>query len=264
MTTNAPRGLECPNCGALLHLGNLACDYCGATIVATRAAEVVVPAVAAAQNLIPQMCARIEANAYDGDAYYQLGLACFTLRLYDQAENAFEQAKRLLPGVAVAHYFAGLAMLYNSQGEVLSAPSFRLRQMQEEFDTALALDPNLVEAQPYRDFVYGMMARNNEDYAGAIDPLTATVHALPDFVLAWHALAACYFQIGQHQNAIEAARQALQRQPNDESSVFLIGSAYAFLKDTAEMEAWVRRLAEIRGEPNNWQRALRELRGQFD
>jgi hypothetical protein len=109
------RTLFCPNCGAPIHHGDLECEYCGAGLYAGRAAEVTVPALAEAQKIIPEMQVRIKRNPYDGDAYYQLGLACFTLKLYTQAEDAFEQAERFSPGDALVHYFAGLAALRRAE-----------------------------------------------------------------------------------------------------------------------------------------------------
>lgn len=128
------RTLFCPNCGAPIRHGDLECDYCGAGLYAERV-QVTIPALAQAQQLIPEMQARIKRNPYDGDAYYQLGLACYTLKLYDQAENAFEQAKRFSPGSSLAFYFAGLARLRCAEAEILSIQEFRIREMRKDLGT---------------------------------------------------------------------------------------------------------------------------------
>lgn len=239
------------------------CDYCGSAIYAGRATEVAVPALADAQKIIPAMKQRIEANAYDGDAYYQLGLACFTLKLYDQAEKAFQQAQRFLPGSALVHYFTGLAMLRAAESEILSVQEFRLRQMQKEFDTAAALDPHLREAEPYRDLTCGLLARNHEDYAGALAPLNAAVTALRNLGLAWKVLAACYFQVADYRAAVRAGSQALHLLPRDEDVAYLLGVAYTVLKQKDEMEALARRVAELRGNPDAWSDVVREFKGQI-
>ena len=264
MDTAELRTLQCPSCGAPIHHGDLNCVYCGAAIYAGRATEVAVPALAQAQETIPKMQARIERNPYDGDAYYQLGLACFTLKLYDQAENAFEQARRLLPGVALVHFFSGLAMLRSAEDEFLSIQEFRLRQMHREFETAVELDPNLSEAKPYLDLVEGLRARNREDYAGALAPLNAVVQALPNFGAAWKVLAACYFQIADYHAAIRAGNQAMQLLTHDADVAFLIGSAYTRLDDKDNMEGWARRMAVLRGDPDDWHRIIREFKGQIE
>jgi len=258
------RTLFCPNCGAPIQRGELNCAYCGNALYVGRATEVAVPALAEAQKAIPALRERIKENPYDGDAYYQLGLACFTLKFYDQAEDAFEQAKRLLPGVALAHYFAGLAMLFNSETEILSIPEFRLRQIKDEFDTAAQFDPNLLEAKPYCDFADGLIARNREDYAAALGPLQAAANVLPDFPLPHIVLAACYFQIADYERAIQAGNQVMQLQPQNVDIAFLIGSAYARLGDVEQTQAWARRIAEARGSPAKWRAVLRELRGLFE
>jgi tetratricopeptide (TPR) repeat protein len=262
--TTELKTIECPNCGAPIRAGELTCDHCGSAIRAARATEVAVPAVADAHATIAAMQARIKANPYDGEAYYQLGLALFTLQLYDQAEHAFEQARQFLPGSAEVHYFTGLAMLRGAEKEILSVEHFRLTEMQRGFETAAKLDPNLREAQPHLDFIRGLLARNAEDYAGALAPLKEAVETLPNFGLAWKALAACAFQTGDFHEAIRAGKQALQARPDDADAAYLIGAAYFRLKQLDEMEAWARRAAEMRDEPDSWGQIVKEYRGEFE
>jgi uncharacterized Zn finger protein (UPF0148 family) len=73
VSTNPVRSLDCPNCGAPLHHGDLNCEHCGSAIYAEHAAEVTLPALAEAQKAIPGLRRRIEHNPYDGAAYSRLG-----------------------------------------------------------------------------------------------------------------------------------------------------------------------------------------------
>lgn len=262
-----PTGVQtllCPNCGAPIHHGDLECEYCGSAIYAGHAAEITVPALAEAQKIIPQMQARIKLNPYDGDAYYQLGLACFTLKLYDQAESAFEQAERFSPGSALVHYFAGLAILYGCEDEILNIQQFRANSAHKQFEMALSLDPHFAQARLYDYFADALLARNGQDYAGAITPLKMVVEKLPRFAMSWQVLAACYFQIGNLHDAIKAASHAFELQPENADVAYLIGAAYSQLNDTVETENWARRVALLRGAPNTWQKVIRELRGQIE
>ncbi len=258
------RTLFCPNCGASIHHGDLECEYCGAALYAGRAVQVVVPALAEAQKIIPEMQARIKQNSYDGDAYYQLGMACFTLRLYTQAEDAFEQAQRFSPGDALVHYFSGLAILHRSESEILALQEFRINQLKRQFETALSLDPSLSEAGIYCTFAEALLARNHEDYAGAIAPLQRVVHALPKLAPAWKVLAACCFQVTDFEGAARAGIRSLQLQPQDADLAYLVGAAYMRLKQMDEAEAWARRVASLRGHPSQWRAIAREFRGQIE
>ncbi len=264
MDANELRTLLCPSCGAPIRQGDLECDYCGSAIFAGRATEVAVPALAEAQKVIAEMRARIQVNAYDGDAYYQLGLACFTLKLYDQAENAFQQANRFLPGNALVHYFTGLSTLRNAENEILSLAGLRLDQIQKEFALAAELDPNLHEAKPYFEFVDALIARSREDFAGAMASLNSVVAALPNLWSAWKVLAACSFQVADYRGAIRAGSHALQLNPPDADVAFLIGAAHTRLGEEEEMEAWARRVAALRGNPGAWAHVIREFHGVFD
>ncbi|MBI4790647.1 MAG: hypothetical protein HY782_26765 [Chloroflexi bacterium] len=264
MESSGIRSLVCPNCGAPIRHGELECDYCGAAIYAERAAEVTVPAVGEAQKIIAEMQRRIKSNGYDGDAYYQLGLACFTLKLYDQAENAFEQARRFSPGSALVHYFVGLAMLRRAEPEILSIQEFRIIQMRKAFQAALALDANLSEAEWHHLLTDGLLARNREDYAGALAPLKSVVQMSPKLGLAWKVLAACYFQVGDYHNAIHAGSQAFQLDKLDGDIAYLIGAAHCYLGETDDMRVWAKRVAVLRGDPDAWPSVTREFRGQIE
>ncbi len=249
------RTLLCPKCGAPIHPGDLECDFCGSALYPDRAAE--------AQKIIPAMQARIKQNPSDGDSYYQLGLAYFTLKLHVQAQDAFEQAQRFSPGDALVHYFYGLAILRAAEPEILSVQEFRINQMKKQFETALSVDPNLAEAGVYCTFADALLARNHEDYAAALEPLRSIIQTLPKFTMAWKVLAACCFQVTDFEGAAQAGIRALQLEPRDADVAFLVGAAYARLKQTDETEAWARRVATLRGHPSNWPAIAREFKGQL-
>jgi tetratricopeptide (TPR) repeat protein len=255
--------LRCPNCGAPMHAGDITCDYCGAALYAGQPSEVALPAFANAQEVAGAMRERLHGNPYDGDAYYQLGLACFTMQLYEQAENAFLQAQRYLPGAALPHYFAGLAILHGAENDILAIGAFRLHRIQSELATAAQIDPNLTEALAYLQLVKGLMARDEGDYSGAIPVLRDAVERLPTLGLGWKVLAACYFQIGDFREAIRAGSRAVQLRPLDEGSAYLVGAAHFRVGEMDEMGQYARRVAGLRGDEAEWEQVVKEYHGEF-
>lgn len=256
--------LRCPNCGAPIHTGDVTCEYCGAALYAGQPSEVALPALANAQSIAGVMRERIRDNPYDGDAYYQLGLACFTLRLFEQAENAFLQAQRFSPGAALPHYFTALAILHGAENDILAVGAFRLHQIQTELATAAQIDPNLTEAQAYLQLVRGLMARDEGDYQGAVPLLRDAVDRLPALGLGWKVLAACEFQIGDYREAIRAGSRAAPLRSLDEGSAYLIGAAHFRLGEFDEMEDYARRVATMRGDETEWPQVVKEYRGEFE
>lgn len=256
--------LRCPSCGAPVRLNDKTCDYCGSLVLVAQPAELALPAIAQAQKLAAQMRERIALNPYDGDAYYQLGLATFTLGRYDQAENAFDQAQRYLPGSAVAHYFKGLAMLLSRQDDILGIADFRLNNIKRELETARELDPNLYVTDAYLNFLEGLQLRNQEKYRQAIEPLLRAIKTLPDLAIVAKVLAACYFQVGDLPAAIQSAKRALELRPTDMDLAWMLGVAHARLEQFNEMEKYARRVAVLRGDSTQWYQVVREFNGQFD
>lgn len=256
--------LRCPNCGAPMHPGDITCEFCGAALYVGQPSEVALPALANAQEIAGEMRKRIGANPYDGDAYYQLGLACFTMKLFEQAEEAFVKAQTYLPGSPLPHYFAALAMLGCEENDILSISAFRLHQVQSELSAAARADPSLTEAQVYLTLVKGMMARDGADYDGAIPLLSDAVTKLPPLALGWKVLAACQFQTGNYREAIRAGSRALQLRPSDEGSAYLVGAAHFRLGELDEMQDYARRVARLRGDADEWEQVVKEYRGEFE
>ncbi|MCC7164383.1 MAG: tetratricopeptide repeat protein [Anaerolineae bacterium] len=256
--------LRCPSCGAPVRPLDTRCDYCGSIVLVSQPAELALPAIAQAQKLAAQMRERIALNPYDGDAYYQLGLAAFTLGRYDQAENAFEQAQRYLPGSAVAYYFRGLAMLLAKQEDILGIADFRLRAIQRQLEMARELDPHLLVTDAYLDFLRGLQLRNREKYREAIAPLQQAAKALPDLAILYKVLAACYFQINDLPNVIRAAKRGFELRPTDQDLAYMLGVAHARLEQFNEMENYARRVAVLRGDSTQWYQVVREFHGKFD
>jgi tetratricopeptide (TPR) repeat protein len=256
--------LHCPSCGAPVRLNDKTCDYCGSLVLVAQPAELALPAVAQAQKLAAKMRERIALNPYDGDAYYQLGLAAFTLGRYDQADNAFDQAQRYLPGSAVAHYFKGLAMLLSREDDILGIGDFRLNTIKRQLEMARELDPHLYVTDAYLNFLQGLQLRNQEKYSQALVPLTRAVRTLPDLAILHKVLAACYFQVGDLPNVIQSAKRALELRPTDIDVAYMLGVAHARLEQFNEMEKYARRVAVLRGDSTEWYQVVREFHGQFD
>ena len=256
--------LRCPSCGAPVVWNDKTCNYCGSIVLVSQPAELALPAVAHAQKLAGQMRERLALNPYDGDAYYQLGLATFTLGRYDQAENAFDQAQRYLPGSAVAHYFKGLAMLLSKQEDILGIADFRLRAIQSELEMARELDPQLHVAEAYLQLLQGLQLRNQEKYRAALAPLKEAADALPDLAVIHKVLAACYFQIGDLNQVIASAQRAFEMRPTDIDLAYMLGVAHARLEQFDAMEKYAHRVALLRGDATQWYQVVREFIGQFD
>lgn len=256
--------LHCPNCGAPVRWNDSRCEYCGSIVLVSQPAEVALPAVAHAQQLGAQMRERLALNPYDGDAYYQLGLATLTLGRYDQAENAFEQAQRYLPGSAVTAYFKGLAMLLRSQEDILNLSDFRLHAIRREIETAHELDPNLHVTVGYLDVLEGLELRSQEKYKEAIVALRRAAQTLPEFGIISKVLAACYFQIGDLNQVVANAKRGLELHPTDMDLEYMLGVAYARLEKFQEMEECARHVALLRGDSTQWYRIMREFAGRFD
>jgi tetratricopeptide (TPR) repeat protein len=233
-------------------------------VLVSQPAELALPGIARAQNLAAQMQERIAINPYDGDAYYRLGLATFTLGRYDQAENAFAQAQRYLPGSAVAHYFKGLAMLLARSDDILGISDFRLRAIQRELETARELDPHLHVTDAYLQFLNGLQLRNQEKYREAISPLRRAADALPDLAIIDKVLAACYFQVGDLPQAVASAKRGFELDPSDVDLAYMLGVAHARLEQFNEMESYARRVAALRGDSTQWYQVVREFHGRFD
>ena len=234
-------------------------------MLVSQPAELALPAIAQAQKLAAQMRERIGLNPYDGDAYYQLGLACFTLGRFEQADNAFEQAQRYLPGSAVAHYFRGLAMLLAKQEDILGIADFRLHAIQRQLETAREFDPNLHVTDAYLDLLRGLQLRNQEKYGEAIAPLEKAANALPDLAIIYKVLAACYFQVERSAEGDSSQRNAaLNLRPTDQDLAYMLGVAHARLEQFNEMENYARRIAVLRGDSTEWYHVVREFHGQFD
>lgn len=240
------------------------CEYCGSLLLISQPAELALPAVAQAQKLAAQMRERLALNPFDGDGYYQLGLASFTLGRYDQAENAFDQAQRYLPGSAVAHYFKGLAMLLARQEDILGISEFRLHSIRRELETARELDPNLLVTDAYLNFLQGLQLRNQEKYREAIGPLQQAAAALPDLAIIYKVLAACYFQVNDLTDVVRSAKRALELRPTDMDLAYMLGVAHARLEQFNEMEKYAHRVAALRGDSSHWYDVIREFNGQFD
>ena len=81
--------LRCPSCAAPVRWNDRTCDYCGSIVLVSQPSDLALPAIAQAQALAAQMQERIALNPYDGDAYYRLSLAIFTLGRYDVSQLHF-------------------------------------------------------------------------------------------------------------------------------------------------------------------------------
>lgn len=111
---------------------------------------------------------RYQTNLFNPDAAWQFARACFDLAdladkdsdraaLGRQGMEACRQLLKRHPNVAAAHYYLGMNIGQLAQTKSLGALPL-VRQMQMEWDTALALDPHIDFAGPDRNL--GMLYRD--------------------------------------------------------------------------------------------------------
>jgi tetratricopeptide (TPR) repeat protein len=111
---------------------------------------------------------RYQTNLFNTDAAWRFARACFDLAdLADKdseravlGRRGIEACRQLLrrdPNVAAAHYYLGMNLGQLAQTKSLGALPL-VRQMQKEWDAALALDPHIDFAGPDRNL--GMLYRD--------------------------------------------------------------------------------------------------------
>jgi adenylate cyclase len=179
------------------------------------------------------------AGMADCDSY--LLLANDPTATYESVVANANRALELDPGLADAHASRGIAL-------------FTAREYGEaeiEFRRALDLDPTSFEA----NFFHGRTCHVRGQFERAAAFYQRTISLKPDDYRAWDQLRAVYVSLGRHQEATEAARQALLRIENeiaahpDEPILLCYGAA--LLADLGDMErgaTWAAKAAAIAGD----------------
>lgn len=154
----------------------------------------------------------------------QRGYAKFKSLEYEEAQQRFEEAAALEPRSAEAH--AWLAAVYGRriEGAWSLMEKVKLLQMLEnEVATALDIDPSL----PLARRMNGARMLNTPemlggDPAAAIDEFRYCIAKGMDEADVWLALAECYIQTEELDQAAAALEEALRREPGNEKAAELL------------------------------------------
>jgi Flp pilus assembly protein TadD len=151
-----------------------------------------------------------------------------------QARNAYDQAGsnlregRISLGLAALQEAVeldpGNAMYRNALG-VTHLQLRRWPEAQAQFEKAIQLDPNYAEA--YHNLGLVMAAQNRLDQAVASYRRALTFPTYPSPELAYHNLGEAYLRQGKVKEAEEALRQAIQLEPKNQFSHYLLGVVLA-------------------------------------
>ncbi|WP_287324081.1 tetratricopeptide repeat protein [Mesorhizobium sp.] len=187
---------------------------------------------------VDPLYARAYAGLADCDSY--LLLANDPTATYDNVVANADRALELEPGLADAHASRGIAMFTKGRRD----------EAEVEFEKALELDPTSFEA----NFFYGRNCHAQGQFEKARGFYERTIALKPDDYRAWDQLRAVHVSLGQHEEAVESARQCLQRIEKeiaaypDEPILLCYGGC--LLADLGEMEhgaEWASRAAAIAG-----------------
>ncbi|MFN7936074.1 MAG: DUF1570 domain-containing protein [Bryobacteraceae bacterium] len=125
-----------------------------------------------------------------------LGMMELAARRGDSARNYFEQAIQF-PDAGAETYFEYAMLLRDTGG----SPSDTLRFLEK----AVERNPRHAEAQ----FLLGVAYASQSKHAEAVLHIEQAAAVLPRQSYFWHALATCYQALGRKQEAVRAARRAL-------------------------------------------------------
>lgn len=187
-------------------------------------------------NSCRQRClAIIEHDENNGEAYSLLGAALSSMRMLDEAADAFNRALALNPDAAPAHH--NLGHVLRQQG--------RLDEAVRCFQKAISIDPNygighqslgiasltlgkpdaaeqsfeqalrLIGDDPYVLTYLGMTRHEQKNFAGAVDAFRAAEKLNPDDSVIQAHLARALQENGDLDAAATAYRRALAVQPDD-------------------------------------------------
>lgn len=187
---------------------------------------------------VDPLYARAYAGLADCDSY--LLLANDPTATYDNVVANADRALELESGLADAHASRGIAMFTKGRRD----------EAEVEFEKALELNPTSFEA----NFFYGRNCHAQGQFEKARGFYQRTIALKPDDYRAWDQLRAVHVSLGQHEEAVESARQCLQRIEKeiaaypDEPILLCYGGC--LLADLGEMEhgaEWASRAAAIAG-----------------
>ena len=197
-----------------------------------------------------------KANSRNAAAAYYLGRIATIENDGDEALRQLERAVELEEGNALYHYWLGSAARDAAPRASKMKMPFMARRMRKEFERAVELDPNLIDARyglvqfyamapsmmgggidkareqaaelEKRSTLRGAMARamiaEQEKNAGAEEAAyQAAVTAAPDSAVAYFVLADMYARVGKPDEAFATIDRYVKRKPDDRWALYRVG-----------------------------------------
>jgi TolB-like protein/cytochrome c-type biogenesis protein CcmH/NrfG len=202
-------------------------------------------AAALGATLSPQEKAQVEAkptnNAAAYDAYlrgraFKTGVAWSDNA--DVAIRSYQQAVKLDPNFALAWAYLSCAQI-GSYWEGIDHNPARLAPAKDSLDHALALDPNLPETHLALGYYryYGQL-----DFTGALAEFQQAERDLPNNIDILQAITLIQRRLGHWDEAIEAARRAVELDPRNVVSSIVLAETYRCVRRFPEALATADRL----------------------
>jgi tetratricopeptide (TPR) repeat protein len=172
------------------------------------------------------------------ELYLTRGILYSQLDSYSEAMADFESADRLSGSASYSYLATGIAHSQHHDSQQ-AIESFRVRVKHHPND-ALALyllADALNEQEPAEnspEFKEAFAAALQSD---KLDPSPGPVHDL---------VAKLYLQLGKTDMALKQSELALQRDPNDQEAIYRLIQIKRKISDRGEVQALVKRLAEVR------------------
>ncbi len=148
------------------------------------------------------------------------GLALTVGERYPEAEREFEAASRLEPGLAEAHYYAGIAAF--QQG--------RFEQTAARWERSIEFDPADKRVWRLLPQVYRSLGREDDArraYAQVAVILERSLEAEPEDVHDWLSLATARLALGEREAALASAERILGLAGDDASALYNAACLYA-------------------------------------
>lgn len=172
--------------------------------------------------------------------YIQRGVLYIEMLRFDQADADFERANVLDPHQDKGTLALGISLLQASKPD-RSVSLVRARL--QKTPNSPTLNYLLAEALLRKGVRPG-----STDFNEAVAAARRSVHADPNFVLAYNVLTELYLRCDKAKEAIAASRAALKIDPHDQAAAYHLIVALRKTGDKAELPKAVEQLAEITAE----------------
>lgn len=213
-----------------------------------------------------QKAASYDPTSYSAYVHTNMAIAYRQLKNYPQAIANAEVALKYDPSSMEAVY--AMANCYYDQGQFSQAKSCLARLLQyskdpstkaraQSFVRDISAYADLGEAANYIGKRKNEQALRSLEEAASYDPsqVSAQVHAEMSYVLR---------QTGQPARSIDEAKRTLQLAPNDKSTMYTMGMAYADLCRFDDASQWIRRYLEVETDPRERDSATMSLKAIAD